>query len=179
MPKISRLSQLLLVLGVFLIIFVALVTIWRGQVKTQENLRKDLAFVRTMLAKPMVTASDIEAKIKAAETERQAAEALFPKLEQSLEITDDLFQLANQCQLEVAGLSTSIIKKKIDKIDYEVINLELKFEGQIADILSFIAKLKTELPTGEITSVSIDKAEKEGKLDTGKVGLYIYTKRKS
>ncbi len=176
--QISRLSQLFLILGIFLIIFIALVTILKGQIKTQEKLKNDIALAKSILAKPIATATDLKAKIKAAETELQAAEALFPKLEQSLEITGDLFRLANQCQLKVTGLSTTVTKKKVDKIDYDILNLELKFEGQITNMLSFIVKLETLLPTAEIVLVSFDRAVEEKKLDVGKVGLYLYIKRK-
>lgn len=179
MLKISRGSQLFLVLGIFLIIFGALFVIQKGQLEAQENLKKDLTLAQTTLAKLTTTAAEWQAKIRATEAELQAAEALFPELEQSLELTSSLFRLATQNQLKIIGSSTTTTRKKIDKIDYEVISLELKLQGQIADILSFIVKLKTELPTGEITSVSIDKTQKEGELDTGKIGLHIYTKRKS
>lgn len=180
MPKISRITQLILVLGILLILFVALFMVWQGQVKAQENLKKELTSARTILAKPSPPKlTDLEAKIRAAEAELRATEALFPPLEQSLDITDNLFKLAKQSQLEVVGMSTAIIKKKIDKVDYQVIHLELELEGQIASMVGFIDKLKTELPTAEIVSVSLDKSVEVKELDKGKVGLYIYVRRGS
>lgn len=178
MPKISRISQLILVLGILLIFFVALFMVWQGQVEAQESLKKELTLARTILAKPPPPGlSDLEAKIRVAGAELQAAQALFPKLDQSLDITDRLFKLAKQCDLEVIGMSTSIIKKKIDKVDYQVIHLELELQGQLASMVGFVDKLKMGLPTAEITLVSLNKAETVGGLDTGKVGLYIYTQR--
>jgi len=178
LPKIGRITQLILVLGIFVIVSGALFLIWRGQVETQENLKKDLALARTLLAKPPITLADLEDKIKAAEAELKATEALFPKLEQSLEITDSLIKLAERFNLRVTGMSTRVISKKIEKVDYQVINLELELQGSIASILGFIAKLVKELPAAEIASVSLDKAKTVRELDVGKIGLHVYTERR-
>ena len=144
---------------------------------TQANLKKELTLVQDILAKPSppeVTDVDVEAKIQAAEAEVKAAEALFPKVEQSLDITDSLFNLAQQSDLEVVGVSTNITKKNLNDIEYQVISLGLELEGQMGNILGFIAKLEKDLPTGEITSVSLQKAETVQELDKGKVGINIY-----
>lgn len=178
MPKISRVSQLILVLGILLILFVALFMVWKNQVEAQENLKKELTLSRTILAKPSPL-TDLATKIRAAEAELQATEALFPPLDQSQDFIDNLFKLAKQSQLEVVGMSISIIKKKIDKVDYQVIHLKLELEGQIASMVGFIDRLKTELPTAEFVSVSLEKSATVKKLDTGKVGLYIYVRRGS
>ncbi|GEM_PF-3564917 len=179
MPKISRVSQLILVLGIFIIISGALFLVWREQVKAQENLRKELTLIQTLLSKPPPPPlAYLEAKIQATEAELKATEALFPKLEQSLEITESLVKLAEQFKLQVTGMSTRVTSTKIEKVDYQVINLELELQGSITSILSFINRLGKEFPTAEIASVSLTRAKTVREIDVGKINLHIYAERR-
>ena len=181
MPKISKVSQLILILGILLIAFIGMFMVWRGQAGATESLKQNLEQARSTQTKltqsPPAKAADLESRIGSVEAELQTMKASFPEPDQSLEITENLFNLAKQCDLEVTDMATTLIKKRIDKVEYQVLNLEVTLEGDVASMVGFVDKVKTELPTAEITSVSLNKAETVEELDTGEVELYIYLKR--
>ncbi len=180
MPKISKVSQLILILGILIIAFVALYMVWNGQGKELKTLKEELAKAQLILAKPPPPKiADLENQIQTAQNELQAAEVRFPKSDQALEIADSLYLLAKSKNLKVAGMSDGLSTAKKNNIEYNVISIELELRGQISDILGFVARLETELPTAEITRVTLKKAATVQELDTGTVGINILCGRKS
>ena len=179
LPKVSRASQLILILGIFLIVFLALFMVAREQMKAQEELKNELSSVRIILAKPPPrTTAELEAKIRQAELELQTARGLFSDSSRTLDIADSLLELAMSCQVEIVSMATGTATPKVGDVTYNALSFDLGLKGQVASLLIFITRLTDELPTAEISSTDITKAVSEKEMDTAMITIYVCTDRK-
>ena len=105
LPKLGRTSQLLLLVGVFLVIFIPLVVIYQHQPMRQAELEHELFLLQTVLAAPETKKETLESEIKQVEAELGEAKEPFYAPDQSPEIIDSLFELAELNGIDMTGQS--------------------------------------------------------------------------
>lgn len=165
LPGLSRVSQLVLVIGIFLILFIPTYLIYQQQPKTQQRLAATLATIQKALAQEITPKTKLEAELKATEEELARIRAQYPTTSQTPEITDRLFSLARENGATVTMCKASVSKRKLgegkDAIEFPLLVFELGLKGQAPCFQKFLIAVDTEFLTSELKQVSFVIPEKE------------------
>ena len=92
--KLTRMSHLIVLCGVFLVIFIAALFFYYQQPARQAELKVELLSLQRIIEKPSTQKEVLEAELNKVEAELEAAKESFPQLEQSVYIVDVLYELA-------------------------------------------------------------------------------------
>jgi len=178
LPKLGGASQLMLLVGIFLILFIPLWVVHQQQPARQAELRHELSLLEKILQTPTTKKETLEAEIKQAEAKTEAAKAIFPSPDQSTETIDRLLELAEFNNISVTETKVSISKETItvdgNEIEYPVVTLNIKLQGQVPMFQNFILALDDNLPTCEVTEVDFTIAEEEGEEDTASLKIDVF-----
>jgi hypothetical protein len=171
LPRLGRTSQLVLLIGVFLILFIPLMLISNQQPAKQIELKATLANLERILAAEETPKAKLEAELAQINAETEAAEAIFPNTSQSPEILDSLFELAelNDIYVTQTKVSTSQPKETIGPI----LTIQIGLKGQVPKFQNFLLALDDKLPTSQITKVTFTIAGEEGEEDTASITIDI------
>jgi hypothetical protein len=171
LPKLGRLSQLILLIGVFLIIFVPLWLLNQQQPGKQNELKATLANMNSILAVEETPKAKLEAELAQVEAETEAIRAIFPTTSQSPEIIDSLLEIAELNDIYVTQTKVSTSETE-DTIGPSLI-IQLSLSGQVPKFQNFLLALDNKLPTSQITSMFFTIVGAEGDEDNAKVTIDI------
>jgi septal ring factor EnvC (AmiA/AmiB activator) len=164
LPKLGRLSQLILLIGVFLIIFIPLFLLNQQQPGKQNELKATLANLNSILAVEQTPKDKLEAELAQVEAEIEAITAIFPTTSQSPEIIDSLLELAELNDIYVTQTKISIEEEEEETIGPSLI-IQLALMGQMPKFQNFLLALDNKLPTSQITkmffTISADSGEED------------------
>jgi hypothetical protein len=171
LPKLGRVSQLVLLIGGFLIIFIPIWVINQQQPEQQTELRATLVNLDKILAAEETPKAKLEAELAQINAETEAAEAIFPNTSQSPEILDSLFELAelNDIYVTQTKVSTSQPKETIGPI----LTIQIGLKGQVPKFQNFLLALDDKLPTSQIKQLTFTIAVEEGEEDTASITIDI------
>jgi len=195
--KVSKTAWLILGIGIFVIAFGSLYTAYSGQTGEQERLTGSLAAARVLLPELIAEREDLEGQLTHWESELAKAtsslgksEARFPKSVESIEYDETLFKIADDCDLQVIGLTASQPSdEEVEDITYAVTTFEVvvrskesppstvdKFETYIdetvANMLEFINDIATsqEFNVGTIELVDMENLEPPEEIEGDETG---------
>jgi hypothetical protein len=171
LPKMGRISQLVLLIGIFLILFIPLMLINNQQSAKQTELKATLANLGKILAAEETPKAKLEAELAQINAETEATKAIFPNTSQSPEIIDGLLELAEQNDIYVTQtkVSTSQPKEAIGPI----LTIQLGLKGQVPKFQNFLLALDNTLPTSQIKQVTFTIAGEEGAEDAASITIDI------
>jgi competence protein ComGC len=171
LPKLGRVSQLVLLIGIFLIIFIPLMVINNQQSTKQIGLKATLSNLERVLSAEETPKDKLEAELAQINAETEATEAIFPNTSQSPEIINSLSELAelNDIYVTQTKVSTSQPKKAIGPI----LTIQLGLKGQVPSFQNFLLALDNKLPTSQIKQVTFITAGDEGEEDTANITIDI------
>jgi len=159
--RISKKVWLVVGIGVFIIVLASLYTIYFQEAGEREQLSESLAAAEAALPGLEDQREGLEARMAQATSLLNTNLAQFPASVKSIEYEDDLFEIADECNVDITRLTAS---KPLDitawVITYSVSSFAIKVEGSVADILEFIYAIRTgkgfQLPwSAEVTSVGL------------------------
>jgi hypothetical protein len=171
LPKLGRLSQLILLIGVFLIIFVPLWLLNQQQPGKQNELRATLANMNSILAVEETPKAKLEAELAQVQAETEAIRAIFPTTSQSPEIIDSLLEIAELNDIYVMQTKVSTSESE-DAIGPSLI-IQLGLNGQVPKFQNFLLALDNKLPTSQITKLTFTVVGEEGEEDTANITIDI------
>lgn len=172
LPKLGRVSQLVLVIGIFLVIFVPLWVINQQQPQRQRQFEATLSNLQKILSPQQTSqAANFEADLAQATADAEAAKAAFPSSQGSPQILDTLRKLAddNDISITAAKVGTSTPAGSIGT----VLTVSLNLQGQVPKFQNFLLGLDTELPTSQINQVSFTITGVAGEYDTATVVIDV------
>jgi hypothetical protein len=171
LPKMGRTSQLVLLIGIFLIILIPLMVVNNQQPTKQTELKATLANLDKVLAEEGTPKAKLEAELAQINAEIEATKAIFPNTSQSPAIINSLLELAKQNDIYVTQtkVSTSQPKEAIGPI----LTIQLALKGQVPKFQNFLLALDDTLPTSHIKQVTFTVAGEEGEEDTATVTIDI------
>jgi len=171
LPKMGRISQLVLLIGVFLILLIPLIVINNQQPAKQIELKATLANLNKILAVEETPKAKLEAELTQTKAETEAAQAIFRNTSQSPEIIDSLLELAelNDIYVTQTKVSTSQPKEAIGP----VLTITLGLKGQVPKFQNFLLALDDKLPTFQIKQLTFTVAGEEGEEDTASITIDI------
>ncbi len=184
--RLSKTAWLILGIGIFVIAFGSLFMVYSRQTGEQERLEDDLSAAQALWPQLISEREDLESQLAQLESQLTQAtsslsssKARFPKSVQSIEYDEALFDIADECDLEIMELTASEPRdKKVEDITYTTTTFEVvvrskelppstvdKFETYIdetvADMLEFINIIATgeDFTTATIELVNMEKLE--------------------
>jgi len=133
--KISKTALLVLGIGIFIIGFAALFTLYSGQTGEQGGLNENLASAQSLLPKLIAERDDLEGQVSQWEGELAKAtaalnssEAKYPKSVESIECDEVMFKLAADCDLMIMELSA------FEPYDEDVEDTDIAYSVGVAEV---------------------------------------------
>ncbi len=171
LPKLGRVSQLILIVGVFVLIFVPLLLIYQQQEPKQTDARGTLANMQKILSVEETPKARYEAELAQTVATTEAARASFPKPDQAPEIMDTIMALAAANDIIVT--KTSVTSATPAGSIGPILTFVVGFKGQIPKFQNFLLGLDSKLPTSEIKAATFIVAEEEGDYDTADITINV------
>jgi len=133
--KISKTALLVLGIGIFIIGFAALFSLYLGQTGEQGDLNDNLASAQSLLPKLIAEKGDLEGQVFQWENELAKAtaalnssEAKYPKSVESIEYDEVMFKLADDCDLMIMELSA------FEPYDEDVEDTDIAYSVGVAEV---------------------------------------------
>jgi len=176
--KLSKKVLLIVVIVIFAVALGVLFSIYSGQNGERAQLNERLSLSQTLLPGLIDNRETQEDELTQAESLLAANQAQFPESVESIEYGDDLFEIADDCNVSLTTLTASKpTNKTVGTVTYSISSFTVVVRGSIDNILEFIYALRTgddfQLPSypwsAEITSV---KANVSG--GSANINLVIY-----
>ena len=161
LPKIGKMSQLILVIGVFAIIFIPLFMIERQQPAKQEELTGTLANLERILAATPERDEELQAQINKINAEIKVTNELYPKSDQIFNIINILLELAILNDVTIDSITAEEPEPDEEQSSFASISFVINLTGQVPKFQNFILSLDDRFPTSEVKSVSITIAVEE------------------
>jgi len=171
LPKLGRISQLVLVIGIFLLVFIPLFIINQHQPETQAQLNASLSNLQKIVSIQQTPKAQFEADLAQASADTEAAKAAFPDSKGVPQMLETLRKLAddNDIYITATKVSTATPKGGIGP----VLTVTLNLKGQVPLFQNFLLGLDTKLPTSQITKVTFTMATVEGEYDTATIVINV------
>ena len=159
--KLGKTSLLILILGIFIIAFGSLGIARSQQVDQQSQLEDELSVAEKRLSNLQLKelhlqGQELEEEINQARTQLQAAKDVFSQSIESIDVTDSLFDIAEDCDVVINEINSSAITKgALGDITLPLVKLTLNVEGDVPNLISFVTKLNNDFITGVAESAEI------------------------
>lgn len=175
--KLSRKVWLIVVIAIFAVVLGILFTIYSGQAGERSQLDDRLSRARTLLPGLAASKQSLEDQVAQAQSSLNANQAKFPQSIESIEYGDDLFEIADDCNVDIAQISASPpTGRTVGSIAYSVSSFVVVVNGSMDDILEFIDAIRTgddfQLPwSAEVNSINIDVSSSKASIS---LNIYGY-----
>jgi len=175
LPKMGRVSQLVLLIGIFLVIFIGLLMLNRQLSTREAGLNGTLTNLQRILSTGgQISQTKYEADLAQATAANEAAKAAYPNPNQAPEILDSLLEIASINNIYVT--STSISSATQPGALGPTLSFTLGLKGQIPSFENFLLALDTKLPTSQISAVTFNASSKEGEYDTASIKIDVLSR---
>jgi hypothetical protein len=171
--RISRKVWIILGICIFAVVLGIFYTSYFREVGEREQLEKSLTEAKAILPGLIEQREKLEAELAQETSSLNNNQAAFPKSVESIEYDDDLFEIADDCNVDIISISASTpTASKVGAVTYSVSSFTVDVSGDIDDILEFIYAIRTgddfQLPwSAEVTRVIISSG-------TASIYLSIY-----
>jgi Tfp pilus assembly protein PilO len=174
LPKLSRLSHVIVLVGVFVVLLGGMLFLINTQSARYAELRSELTSLQAILVKPVTEKESIQVKIDKVEAEIESSNEVFPKLEQSTDIVNSLYDLAESNDVVITKASTVMPDLRQVKTSYPALTFTLSLDGQVPKFQNFLLAVGDRYPTSEIRRVDITIADEEGEEDKADITIDVH-----
>jgi hypothetical protein len=166
------------IIGIFIIICAGiLITYFQKQAQCQD-LQLQIDRHQAILQNPSANLETLEDKLSNIEAQLTDIQATFPKTKQSIEIVDDLLDVAQMTDVEVISLSQApSIENQSNVIGNTIMPISLEVQGTKSRTLTYISHIAGSpelLETIEIKGVNIWHIDSSEDQYIAELQLYIY-----
>ena len=174
--KTSKKVWLIVGIAIFVIAFAVLFLFYSRQAGEREQLENDLVVAQALLPQLTAQKEDVEDQLAQAQSLLDRSRAEFPESVECIEYGEDLFEIADDCDVVITKLTAS---KPTGSAIYSVSSFAVSVTGEVSDILDFVDALRVgedfQLPwSAEVTSVKISYSGGEGTAGTATINVNIY-----
>jgi len=142
--KLSKKVWLIVVIAVIVAALASLFTIYFRQAGERGELQDRLSRAEILLPNLMKQKKDLQDQLASATSLLNKNQAKFPGSVESIEYGEDLFKIADDCNVELTSLSLSTpTGKKVGSVIYSVSSFTVIVEGNIDNMLTFIDAVGT------------------------------------
>jgi hypothetical protein len=175
--KINRKVGLVVIVIIIAVALGSLFSVYSGQAREKEDLHDRLSTAETLLPGLVKQKQDLEDQLATAQSALNASLSQFPDAVRSIEYDDDLFEIADKCNVAISRLTASPPgDRKVGDLTYSVSSYTVAITGDVDNMLKFIDALRTgedfELPwSAEVKTINMDVA---GSAATISLDIYGY-----
>lgn len=153
LPKMGRVSQLILIIGVFLVIFIPLFWIYQQQPQKEAELENTLGNLRMILSAQQTPKAKFEEDLAQITAESEKAKASFPTTSDGSKIMDVLLDLAEEYDIYVTKTEMTSAKPVKGSI-FPTLTFDLGLSGQVPNFQNFLLALDDKLPAAKFKEVT-------------------------
>lgn len=170
--KLSKASWLILSAGVFIVVLAGLGLTRSQQLKEQTSVAYELDLTQKRLNTVQTTSlsqqlESLKTKVDESQAQLNDAQARLHQTVVSVDVTDEFFQIATYCSVNVTNLTTTTIAQaKYGGITFSTISLTATVTGEKNNIINFIIGLNNGYVTGNVQSAQITFQTETGTSDT-------------
>ena len=163
--KLSRKATLIVVIVIFAVALGVLFYIYSSQNKERAELNERLSWAQTLLPNLVDNRETKEDELTQAESLLAAGQAQFPESVESIEYDDDLFEIADDCNVSLTQITASKpASKTVGAVTYSTSSFSVVVHGGIDNIMDFIYAIRTgddfQLPwSAEVTKVKTNVSD--------------------
>lgn len=182
MIKLTKTGWIILSAGILIIALASLWTIRSQQLQEQAQLEEELSLAEMKLNgfqpdELTFRQQELESHLSETLSQFETAKATLSPPIESINLTDSLFEIAKSCAVEITELSSpGLTSEYLDDIDYTVLPLTVKLEGDVTNLINFVSEVIGNFTTGVVNSVEMSIP---GTTDEGEpsviINLAIYT----
>jgi hypothetical protein len=159
--RISKKVGLIIGAVILVVILGILFSTYSRQAGERNDLNARLSAAQTIV--PVLTnqKTDLENQLAQAESSLNANKAKFPESVESIEYGEYLFEIADECNVDLNFLTFPKPTYKTEgAVTYSVVSLSLPVSGELDNIFDFIEALMADerFTSAEVTAVKIDVA---------------------
>ena len=186
--KLSKTALILLVVGIFVVIFAGLGVAYSQQGNEQRRLTEELDLAQLRLQKFPASQlasqrEELENRLAQAESQLEKAKTDLIHLIESIEASNTLYDIAETCSVEITEIrSFAQTHLGVGGIPCSALPITVQVEGEVLNLIDFIYRWTSEYPTGTVKSVEInapEKSDEETEEEQAKpsaiISLIIYT----
>jgi len=142
--RLSKKVWLIAVIVIFAIVLGVLFSIYSGQAGERNELNDKLSNAQTLLPGLVANREKLEDRLTQAESSLDKSQAKFAESVKSIEYGEDLFEIADDCNVDLTSLSPSMpTSKKVGAVTYSVSSFAMVVKGNVDNILDFIYAIRT------------------------------------
>ena len=142
--KLSKKVLLIVIVVIFAVALGVLFSIYSGQNGEKAELNDRLSRAQTLLPGLVDNREAREDELTQAESLLTASQARFPESVESIEYGDDLFEIADNCNVSLTTLTAKKpANQTIGAVTYSTSSFNVVVQGSIENILEFIYALRT------------------------------------
>jgi hypothetical protein len=156
--KISRKVWLILGAVILVAALVSVYMVYSRQAGERNDLNARLSTAQVLLPTLTKQKADLENQLAQAQSSLDTNKAKFPESIESIEYDEYLFEIAAECNVNLASLSFPKPTSKTEgAVTYSFVSLSLPVSGSLANIFKFIDTLRTDerFASAEVTGVNI------------------------
>ena len=163
--KLGKASWLILTAGVLIITFAGLGVARFQQLDERDQLSGELAVAQHRLGKFQLKQlesqkHDLEQQLDRAIAQLEPVKNEISQPIESIAVTDSLFEIARACGVEITDIiSSDLTDGELKGIPRSVINLSIRVEGYVPNLIDFTIKLNNDFTAGVVTSVRMNIAQ--------------------
>lgn len=187
--KLGKTSWMILLAGIFVVVIGSLGLARYQQLGAQQQLSEEFSIANARVINLQfdhLREQEADLKVQLKESQDRvgvAKDRLRNDKVQSIQITDDFFDIADACGVEVVSLSTTALSgEELGTVVCQSVPFSGRVEGSLADIVRFVHKLNSDYTTGVVKNASISIINDDDSLSTntndpasGEVRLIAYT----
>jgi hypothetical protein len=142
--RLTKTVRLIVVVVILAVAIGVLFSYYSGKVAERNELNERLSRAQTLLPGLMKQRENLEDQLTQAEALLNANLAQFPESVESIEYDDDLFEIADECNVAITKLTSSKpTSKGVEGVTYSVSTFVMVVNGNIESILDFIYAIRT------------------------------------
>lgn len=180
--KLSKISWLILTVGITIIAFTSLGIAHSQQVHKQNQLNEELSLAERRLnglqfEELSSQQEELEKQLSQTISQLETAKTRLSQPAESIAASDALFGIAETCGVEVTEMSSSGPSSgDLEGVTCSVLPLTARVEGDVPNLISFVIKLNSDFMTGVVKSVDISVSENTTEeRSAANIRLLIYT----
>ena len=174
LPRVGRASQLILLIGIFLLLALPMWFVSLQQVQKQVDLNEQISMLQAILENPESQRETLEAEIREAEADIVVAKAVFPNPDQGPEIINDLLRLTESNGIYITNTTETAETEKLGANTFSVLTFRFNLTGQVSKFQNFILELDNDFPTCTINAIGLNIAEEESDEDSITIKLNVF-----
>jgi hypothetical protein len=171
--KLGKTAQWILTLGILVALLVGVVIVYGKQRATQGDLNSELTQLSQNFVQYTAQKGELQGRLSKANSDLSKLDEKFHLLTESVEITGAIFEAADDSNVDIVRIGSSLPAKGGEAGVYDVFSLSIDAKGGVVALLKFCGKLSETFPDSVIHTVAIDVPE-EGEEATISVALTVY-----